>query len=287
MILITPNGDKATMTTEHILSIIDKHAAETAFILLPGIQYYTGQLLDIATITAHAHSHNIPICWDLAHAVGNVELSLHNWNVDCAAWCTYKYLNAGPGAIAGLFVHEKHGTVTEATDGSGGLLYRPRLSGWWGGDKGVRFEMGPHFKPRPGAAGFQVGNTSALAIAGLLPALKIFNRTSMAEIRKKSMRITQYLQDLLLEPTGDGQPLPYKILTPSDPEARGAQLSVKLDMGLLDHVLEGLEDAGVVIDERKPDVIRVAPAPIYNSYEDCWKFAQIFRPLAFKAKSRS
>lgn len=286
MILIRPEGEEYTISTEQILATIDKHAAEIAVILLPGIQYYTGQLLDIPVITAHAHSHGIMIGWDLAHAVGNVELKLHEWDVDFAVWCTYKYLNAGPGAIAGLFVHERHGNVSEVSDGSGKFEYRPRLSGWWGGDKEIRFEMGSKFKPSPGAAGFQVGNTSALAIAGLLPSLRIFNRTSMAEVRKKSMSITQFLQDLLLQAADDGKALPYKILTPLDARHRGAQLSVKLDMGLLEDVMIGLEDAGVVLDERKPDVIRVAPAPIYNTYEDVWNFVQIFRPLVFEVRRK-
>lgn len=140
MILIEPpNSELSIVTTAHILSVIDKHASSTALILLPGVQYYTGQCFDIKTITAHAHSHGITIGWDLAHAAGNVELQLHDWNVDFAAWCNYKYINSGPGAIASLFVHEKHGTVQKK---AGSISYRPRLSGWWGGDKATRFEMG-------------------------------------------------------------------------------------------------------------------------------------------------
>ena len=143
MVLIEPIKPSATITTEQVLSVIDEHASTTALILLPGIQYYTGQLLDIKAITSHAHSKGLLIGWDLAHAVGNVELSLHDWQADFAAWCTYKYVNSGPGSIAGLFVHEKHGQVDMATNASGLQPYRPRLSGWWGGDKGVRFNMEP------------------------------------------------------------------------------------------------------------------------------------------------
>ena len=143
MILIEPAKPSATITTEQILATIDQHASSIALVLLPGIQYYTGQLLDIKTITSYAHSKGLTIGWDLAHAVGNVELSLHEWEADFAAWCTYKYVNSGPGSIAGLFVHEKHGKVNEGTDTSGIQPYRPRLSGWWGGDKGVRFNMAP------------------------------------------------------------------------------------------------------------------------------------------------
>ena len=143
MVLIEPANSLPTITTDQVLSMIDEHASSAALILLPGIQYYTGQLLDIPTITAHAHSKGLLIGWDLAHAVGNVELELHSWEVDFAAWCTYKYVNAGPGSIAGLFVHDKHGKVDVSNGGSGSSTYRPRLSGWWGGDKSIRFEMGP------------------------------------------------------------------------------------------------------------------------------------------------
>ncbi len=143
MILIEPmSGDSPNLSTSHIISVIDKHASSTALILLPGIQYYTGQYFDIKAITAHAHAHGIISGWDLAHAVGNVDVELHTWNVDFAAWCNYKYVNAGPGAVAGLFVHERHGSVDRAAIGEGKEGFRPRLSGWWGGDKATRFEMG-------------------------------------------------------------------------------------------------------------------------------------------------
>ncbi len=140
MVLIeSPDSELPTVTTSHIISMIDEHASSVALILLPGIQYYTGQYFDIKTITAHAHSRGIIIGWDLAHAVGNVDVQLHDWDVDFAAWCNYKYINSGPGAIAALFVHERHGKVDKGADGVG---FRPRLSGWWGGDKATRFEMG-------------------------------------------------------------------------------------------------------------------------------------------------
>ena len=151
MILIEPEDGVSTITTNQILSTIDQHASTTALVLLPGIQYYTGQFLEIQKITAHAHSKGLIIGWDLAHAIGNVELFLHDWNVDFAVWCTYKYVNAGPGAIAGLFVHEKHSQVKAANEDSGDLVYRPRLSGWWGGDKSIRFEMGASMSIRPRA----------------------------------------------------------------------------------------------------------------------------------------
>lgn len=302
------------------MTVIDEHASATALILLPGVQYYTGQHLDISTITAHAHSHGIIIGWDLAHAVGNVELHLHDWDVDFAVWCSYKYLNGGPGAIAGLFVHGKHGQVDKTGMGGGKVEYRHRLSGWWGGDKATRFQMGnrmsmilgaalcdvrlgrtlvsgfsekaltiyTEFVPIPGAAGFQVGNPSALAICPLLASLEVFGLTSMSAIRKKSIELTSYLEELLRrsdsEGATDGTTQLYRIITPANPAERGAQLSILLKPGLLEGVMTDLEDQGVVVDERKPDVIRVAPAPLYNSFRDVWDFVNIFRLACIKVE---
>ncbi|MCJ1306693.1 Kynureninase (L-kynurenine hydrolase) [Agyrium rufum] len=279
MVVLEPAGGSSVLSTQQILDAIDEHSSSTAMILLPGIQYYTGQLFDMKTITAHAQLKGLVVGWDLAHAVGNVELELHNWNVDFAAWCNYKYLNAGPGGIAGLFVHERHGKVDVEASSKGDQPYRPRLSGWWGGQKAIRFVMGKDFVPIPGAAGFQVGNPSALALVSLLASLETFRKTDMATIRKKSLQITGYLEYLLDQPptSSSGSTNPYQIITPHDPAQRGAQLSVLLEPGLLDGVLAELEDNGVVVDERKPDVIRVAPVPLYNSYADIWEFAQIFR----------
>ncbi|KAG8530005.1 uncharacterized protein KY384_005487 [Bacidia gigantensis] len=284
MICIEPRGSStAILETSQILSAIDDHASTTALILLPGVQYYTGQYLDIKVITMHAHSHGIAIGWDLAHAVGNVELSLHEWDVDFAVWCNYKYVNAGPGAVAGLFVNEKHGF----NDQSG--TFRPRLSGWWGGDKAIRFEMGRQFVPIPGAQGFQIGNPSSLAISALIASLEVFQMTSVDALRQKSIKLTAYLEQMLLESPfakalGDQDGLPYEILTPSASEARGAQLSVRLLPNMLEDIMADLEYNGVVVDERKPDVVRVAPAPMYNSFKDVWNFAQIFINACANAK---
>lgn len=278
MVLIEPEDDRIpTISTAHILSMIDKHATLTALIILPGIQYYTGQYLDIPTITTHAHSHGILIGWDLAHAVGNVEIKLHDWEVDFAVWCNYKYLNSGPGSIAGLFVHEKHGHVDVNAIAHDEIGFRPRLSGWWGGDRSIRFEMGDKFIPIPGAAGFQLGNPSALAICTVLASLEIFALTSMTALQKKSQALTGYLEDLLMEPAEESTPELYRIITPSDPAQRGAQLSILLKSRLLNGVMKVLEEKGVVVDERQPDVIRVAPAPLYNTFTEVWDFATIFR----------
>lgn len=298
LITITPPAGSPTpyLPTSHILSIISEHAATTALVLLPGIQYYSGQLLDVRAITAHAHSLDIPIGWDLAHAAGNVPLSLHDWDVDFAAWCTYKYLNAGPGAIGALFVHERHGAVhpppsSSASSASSAPTFRPRLSGWWGQDKRTRFAMGPTFVPTPGAAGFQVSNPSALDLAALLASLRLFDRTDMPALAGRSRRLTAYLEQLLLRSparaaaprrsaSGDltnregAGPAPlYEVITPADPGERGAQLSVRFAAGLMPGVMARLEREGVVVDERKPDVIRVAPAPLYNTFADVQRFA--------------
>lgn len=275
MILIEPDGEEATISTSHIMNMIDQHAASTALVFLPGVQYYTGQYLDIPTITAHAHARGILTGWDLAHAVGNVELKLHDWDVDFAAWCNYKYLNSGPGSIAGLFVHERHGHVDIDAIKHNEDGFRPRLSGWWGGDRAIRFEMGNKFVPIPGAAGYQLGNPSAIALTTVLASLEVFALTSMAAVQNKSRLLTGFLEALLMQPsTASGM---YSIITPKEPAQRGAQLSVRLKAGLLDGVMKVLEEKSVIVDERQPDVIRVAPAPLYNTFTEVWDFVQIFR----------
>ncbi|ETI27474.1 kynureninase [Cladophialophora carrionii CBS 160.54] len=273
MILLEPSDEhRPILPTQQILEAIDKHAHELALILLPGIQFYTGQYFDISTITKHAHAKGILIGWDLAHAVGNVDLNLHDWDVDFACWCSYKYLNSGPGAMAGIFVNEKYGKVD--MDKETGQRFWPRLSGWWGDDKSSRFQMTNKFMPRPGAAGYQLSNPSALDITAVIASLQIFNQTSMAALRAKSLRLTAYLEELLAAMSARS-PRKFDIITPGSPSERGAQLSIRLAPGLLDHVLEQLESNGVVVDERKPDVLRVAPAPLYNSFADVFHFCQV------------
>jgi kynureninase len=286
MITIEPRSPENTvLTTSHILSVIDEHASTTALLLLPGIQFYTGQLLDIPTITAHAHSHDIFVIWDLAHAVGNVELKLHEWECDAAAWCTYKYLNAGPGAIGGLFIHERNGRVSPGNSkGNGAGSFTDRLSGWWGSDKQSRFSMTNNFTPIPGAAGFQLSNPSVLDITSLCASLEVFAMADMASLRGKSLKLTGYLELLLQRLMA--QIGKFKILTPRDPAQRGAQLSLKLQEGLLDCVMGELERKSVVVDERRPDVIRVAPAPLYNTFMDVYDFVEIFR-AALEVVSRA
>ena len=287
MVLIEPeDAEEATISTSQILSTIDVHADSTAIVLLPGIQYYTGQYLDIPAITAHAHSRGILIGWDLAHAAGNVELKLHDWQVDFAVWCNYKYLNSGPGSIAGLFVHQKHGYVNLEAIKHNENGYRPRLSGWWGGDRAIRFKMDGAFVPIPGAAGFQLGNPSAIALSTVLASLEVFALTSMPALQEKSRALTSYLANLLLRPPSDGSnPCHYRIITPLNPDQRGAQLSIRLGPGLLHGVMRVLEEKGVVVDERQPDVVRVAPAPLYNTFTEVWEFVKIFHAACQEAQA--
>ncbi|RBR13992.1 uncharacterized protein FIESC28_07958 [Fusarium coffeatum] len=271
MITLEPPNNADILPEEYIESVIDQHASTTAVLLLPGIQYYSGQLLDIQRLTAFARERGIFVLWDLAHAAGNVLLSLHDWNVDAAAWCTYKYINGGPGCIGGLFVHERHTQVDE--DGS----HNVRLAGWWGNDKTKRFEMRPGFVPVPGAAGFQLSNPSVLDITSLCASLEVFELAGgMAPIRAKSTRLTAYLVSELQKLPAD-MSAHWQIITPSEQERRGAQVSLLLSDGLLDEVMSGLERRSVLVDERRPNVIRVAPAPLYNTFLDCWKFVNAFK----------
>ncbi|KAK3900877.1 pyridoxal phosphate-dependent transferase [Staphylotrichum tortipilum] len=265
------------LTTPEILSAITAHAASTALLLLPGIQYYTGQLLDIPTITSHARAHGIFVIWDLAHAVGNVPLRLHDWAVDAAAWCSYKYLNSGPGSIGGLFVHEHNSRVQEDESD-----YANRLAGWWGNPKPTRFAMAtvPGFRPAPGAAGFQLSNPSILDTTSLCASLEVFALAGGVDpLREKSLRLTAFLEELLFDAQGilaaEERAL-FRVITPRDPAQRGAQLSLMLRDGLLAVVMRELEGRGVVVDERKPDVIRVAPAPLYNTFGECVAFVEAF-----------
>lgn len=270
LLINPPSPSTPTLTTEHILSSIAAHASSIAVLHLSAIQFYTGQLFDIPRITSFAHSHGITVGWDLAHAIGNVPLSLHAWDVDYAIWCSYKYLNSGPGSIGGLYIHNRHSDL-------------PRLSGWWGSSKTSRFAMGNEWEPLPGAAGWQLSNPSVADLAALRASLDTFKLTSMRELRERSLRLTGYLERLLdaLKEGETGRA--FEVITPRNPEERGAQLSVRLATGLLETVMEVLEEEGVVVDERRPDVVRVAPAPLYNTFGDCLRFARVFEMACKKA----
>jgi kynureninase len=270
MILLQPD-DKGTwyFSTKRICETIEQHKDELALILLPGVHFYSGQFLDIPTITAFARERDILIGWDLAHAVGNVPLQLHDWGVDWAVWCSYKYLNAGPGAIGGLFIHEKHHEPNHKI--------QPAFTGWWGSSKTTRFAMDNSFNPIVGAGAWQLSNPSVLDCTSLIGSLKVFAMTSIGELREKSLSLTAYLEFLLKNhPDLKGASDKYTLLTPTNPKERGAQISVRLREGLLESVLKTLEAHGIVVDERRPDVIRVAPTPLYNTFEDVWNFVDVF-----------
>ncbi|RYP15234.1 hypothetical protein DL765_005873 [Monosporascus sp. GIB2] len=288
MVTIEPaSSEDPLISTEGIQSVIAKHASDTALLLLPGIQYYTGQLFDIPTITDFARSHGIFVIWDLAHAVGNVPLSLHDWDVDAAAWCTYKYLNSGPGCIGGMFINSRNSLVTTLiSDEEPERGYGKRLSGWWGNDKGTRFQMETKFHPVQGAAGFQLSNPSILDITSLSASLEVFEQSGgMSVLREKSRKLTAFLESCLSKMPEAATSL-FRSITPKDPEQRGAQLSLLLADGLLHTVMEELTKRGVIVDERKPNVVRVAPAPLYNTFEDCVAFVEAFEP-ALLAASRA
>lgn len=272
VIELEPRPDEDVFHTEDICERIARHADEIALVLLPGVQYLTGQCFDMERIAATARRHECIVGFDLAHAIGNVPLRLHDWGADFAVWCGYKYLNAGPGAIGGCFVHERHG--------SGGLDL-PRLAGWWGHDKRSRFAMPDEFQPLSGAEGWQISNPPILAAAPLLASLELFDRAGMDALRAKSVRLTAYLERLLSTWLKE----PIEILTPSGTEARGCQLSLRFRKPSREAraIHEQLGREGYVCDWREPDVIRVAPVPLYNTFVDVWELADALKRLCSTA----
>jgi kynureninase len=229
-------------------------------LLLGGVNYLTGELMDIPTITAAGRRAGVVVGWDLAHAVGNVPLRLHDWDVDFAAWCTYKYLNAGPGAVAGAFVHERH---------LGARDDLPRFEGWWSTEAGTRFEMAPVSRPPATADAWQVSNPPIFAMGPVRTSLELFDQVGMAALRERSLRLTGYLARLLATAVPDGA---FTVLTPADPDRRGCQLSVQLRGGSAEDLVEQLSRRhGVVADARQPDVVRLAPVPLYSTHHDCWR----------------
>ncbi len=262
LVQVAPRAGEALLRHEDIVAAIERIGSRLALALLPGVQYLTGQRLDIAALAAAAHGVGAMAGFDLAHAMGNLPLSLHDWNVDFAAWCSYKYLNGGPGATAGAFVHERH-FDSQA----------PRLTGWWGNDIDTRFEMAEPFRPYRGAAGWQVSNHPLLGMVPLRASFAQFAAVGLPALRERSLLLTGWLERLLDARLGER----IEILTPRDPAARGAQLSVRL-RGARGHgraLFDGMLARGLTCDWREPDVIRLAPAPMYNSYEDCWRAVEL------------
>ena len=266
IIELMPREGENCIRTADILAKIDEHKDELALIMIGGVNYYTGQLFDMATITSHAKncSSDIVVGYDLAHATGNVKMDLHDWNVDFATWCSYKYLNSGPGGTSGVFVHEKHA--------ENNLL--PRLSGWWGNDESTRFKMQKGFIPQQGAAGWQMSNAQVLSMAAHRASLAIFDEVGMDKLIAKSKLLTGYLEFLLL----NGKRKDFKIITPEDVAQRGCQLSIVMNENGK-KTFDALTQNGVIADWREPDVIRVAPVPLYNTFEDVYRFAEIFHAV--------
>ena len=263
LLLARPREGEATLRTEEIIDLIEKNSDTVALVLIGAVNFFTGQFFDIPAITAAAHKHGITVGVDFAHAVGNVPLSLHDWNVDFAVWCSYKYLNAGPGAVAGAFVHERHATDTQL----------PRFGGWFGNDPKTRFRMQlePEFIPVPSADGWQISNPPIFSMAPLRASLAIFDEAGgMKPLREKSKTLTGLPGVSAPGRRSDR----FTIITPSDAEARGCQLSILAHQNPKELHKE-LDAAGVKADFREPNVIRAAPTPLYNTFHDVWRFAQI------------
>ncbi len=263
LILARPREGDFTVRQDDIEAVLEKHSDEIALVLFAGVNFFTGQLFDIERITAAAQERGITVGIDLAHAAGNVPLALHNWNVDFAVWCSYKYLNAGPGAVAGAFVHERHATNTKL----------PRLAGWFGNDPNTRFRMQlePEFIPVPSADGWQVSNPPIFSMAPLRASLAIFDEAGgMEALRAKSIKLTGYLQ-FLLENAGSRK---FTVITPREIEGRGCQLSILVHERPKE-LFGKLEAAGVKCDFREPNVIRAAPTPLYNTFHEVWRLGKI------------
>lgn len=265
LVEVGPRAGEQLIREEDILSKIEELGDELALVMIGGVNYYTGQLFDMAAITKAGHSVGAIVGFDLAHAAGNINLQLHEWGLDFAAWCSYKYLNSSPGGVSGMFVHERHANKPEL----------PRFAGWWGHDKSSRFMMEPGFKPMHGAEGWQLSNAPVLGMAAHLASVEIFEEAGMDRIGEKRDLITAFLEfviDDISERNKDR--VSFELITPRDKTKRGAQLSI-MAKGQGKALFDALSAEGVVADWREPNVIRVAPAPLYNSFEDCYWFGQL------------
>jgi kynureninase len=250
---------------EDVLAKINEVGDELALVLIGGVNYYTGQVFDMKTITEAGHKAGAYVGWDLAHAAGNIELQLHDWQVDFAAWCSYKYMNSGPGNASGCFIHEKHHANPEL----------PRFAGWWGHNKERRFKMEPNFDPIQGADGWQISNLPILSLAPYLASVELFAEIGIEALIAKRNIITSYLEFVLHEIDREVKGN-FEIITPTNPIERGCQLSVFLHgegRSLFDYLMKN----GVIVDWREPNVIRLAPVPLYTSFEDIYHFGQILK----------
>jgi kynureninase len=264
IIEVAPAAGAHFIEDENIIAAIKEAGDSLALVMIGGVNYYTGQFFDLRHITKATHDVGAYCGFDLAHAVGNIPLELHNWNVDFACWCSYKYLNSGPGGVGGAFVHQKHGDDPAVF----------RLAGWWGNDEKSRFKMQKGFAPQKGAAGWQMSNAPVFNMVALNASLDIFDKAGMTALRDKSVRLTGYMEYLLQHITH----LPFTIITPSVPGRRGCQLSLLFDERGKE-VFQALTQNGVVADWREPNVIRIAPVPLYNTFQDCYKFYEVLKCL--------
>ncbi|GAB1818794.1 kynureninase [Herbidospora sp. RD11066] len=254
---LDPDETVVRLDPADVLGYLEREGHEVALVLLGGVNYLTGELMDIPAITRAGHEAGALVGWDLAHAAGNVPLDLHAWGPDFAAWCSYKYLNAGPGALGGVFVHERH-------------LGDPavqRFEGWWSTEPATRFEMTPVSRPPATADAWQISNPPIYAMGPVRTSLEIFDRYGMADLRARGIRLTGYLESLLDE-------LPVTVVTPRDPARRGSQLSLRISSGSAHELAKRLRfEFGVITDAREPDIVRAAPVPLYCTYHDCWRLA--------------
>jgi len=265
IIELSPAPGKHIIEEEDIIHAIEEAGESLAVVIMGGVNYYTGQLFDMSRITKAGHKVGAYVGFDLAHAVGNVPLHLHDWSVDFACWCSYKYLNSGPGGVGGAYVNEHHGNNPK--------LFR--LAGWWGNDEKTRFKMAKGFHPQQGAASWQMSNAPVFNMVAHNASLDIFDKAGMDELISKSERMTGYLEYLLKQI----KHLPFEIITPADKARRGCQLSLLfVDRGK--EVFEKLAENGVIADWREPNVIRIAPVPLYNTFEDCFRFYEILMSIA-------
>ena len=262
LIELAPRDGEDCLRTADIEKVLRENGDSIALVLLGGVNYYTGQKYDMRRVTEIGHEIGAVVGFDLAHAAGNVELRLHDWNADFACWCSYKYLNSGPGGIGGVFVHERHADSFDL----------PRFAGWWGHDKETRFLMDDEFVPMRGAEGWQLSNQPILLLASLRASLEIFERAGMPNLLEKSRRLTGYLEFLLGE-LGDKR---LSVITPSDENERGCQLSIRVGSAGKS-LFNRLTELGVIGDWREPDAIRIAPVPLYNSFTDVWKFVETLK----------
>ena len=265
---VGPKPGKWTIDEEDILNKIEELGDELALVMMGGVNYYTGQVIDMKKITAAAQAKGALVGWDLAHAYGNIKLNLSDWNVDFAAWCTYKYLNSGPGALSGIFVNERYGNDNSLN----------RFAGWWGYDQSTRFKMAKGFVPMTGADGWQVSNGPILGKAAHLESLKIFEEAGFDNCCKKRDLLTGYLEFILDDISGQSKNVSFEIITPRNKNQRGCQLSMFVH-GRGREVFEHLMKNGVIVDWREPNVIRMAPVPLYNSFEDVYKAGQLLKEM--------